>query len=364
MRVCLISTEIFAWGKYGGFGRATRLIGRELVKRGVQVAAVVPRRYGQAAIEDLDGMCVYGFRRQELFRLPGLFRWIDADIYHSQEPSTSTWLAMSAMPQKEHLVTFRDPRNLSDWLVELSLPSVSPWQVLSNWLYEDNIFVHKAVRKADGWYAAAKMLIQKAKIKYRLPDEPTFLPTPVEVPERKPKAAKPTVCYLSRWDRRKRPQIFFELARAFPEVRFIAVGGSRDSAWEKSLREQYGGLENLEMVGFINQFESDRLSQILHESWILVNTAAREGLPNAFIEACAHGCAILSAVDPDGFASRFGYHVRDDDFAQGLRSLLEGGLWLNRAEEGYAYVRTTFSLDQAMQAHLMVYQQHLESGKL
>jgi len=34
MRVCLISVEIFAWGKYGGFGRATRLIGRELAKRG------------------------------------------------------------------------------------------------------------------------------------------------------------------------------------------------------------------------------------------------------------------------------------------------------------------------------------------
>ena len=33
MKVCLISTEIFAWGKYGGFGRATRMIGGELVKR-------------------------------------------------------------------------------------------------------------------------------------------------------------------------------------------------------------------------------------------------------------------------------------------------------------------------------------------
>src|SRR5690606_27640366 len=26
MRICLISVEIFAWGKYGGFGRATRTI--------------------------------------------------------------------------------------------------------------------------------------------------------------------------------------------------------------------------------------------------------------------------------------------------------------------------------------------------
>ena len=47
MRICLICVEIFAWGKYGGFGRATRMLGRELVRRGMSVDAVVPRRKGQ-----------------------------------------------------------------------------------------------------------------------------------------------------------------------------------------------------------------------------------------------------------------------------------------------------------------------------
>ena len=58
MRICLISTEIFAWGKFGGFGRATRMIGGELVKRGVEVIAVVPQRPGQRAVEQLDGITV------------------------------------------------------------------------------------------------------------------------------------------------------------------------------------------------------------------------------------------------------------------------------------------------------------------
>ena len=61
MRICLICVEIFAWGKYGGFGRATRLIGGALAGRGYQVAAVVPRRAGQAPVEDLDGITVYGY---------------------------------------------------------------------------------------------------------------------------------------------------------------------------------------------------------------------------------------------------------------------------------------------------------------
>ncbi|WP_447968072.1 glycogen/starch synthase [Nitrospira sp. M1] len=58
MRVCLICVEFFGWGKYGGFGRAARTIGRELVKRGVEVFAVVPRREGQQPQEEVDGIHV------------------------------------------------------------------------------------------------------------------------------------------------------------------------------------------------------------------------------------------------------------------------------------------------------------------
>ena len=47
MKICLICVEIFAWGKFGGFGRATRIIGRELVKKGFEVTAIVPLRKGQ-----------------------------------------------------------------------------------------------------------------------------------------------------------------------------------------------------------------------------------------------------------------------------------------------------------------------------
>ena len=61
MRICLISVEIFAYGKYGGFGKATRTIGSELVKRGHEVFAVVPRRIDQPAEENLDGITVLSY---------------------------------------------------------------------------------------------------------------------------------------------------------------------------------------------------------------------------------------------------------------------------------------------------------------
>jgi len=95
------------------------------------------------------------------------------------------------------------------------------------------------------------------------------------------------------------------------------------------------------------------------ESWILVNTAVREGLPNAFLEAAAHGCASLSAVDPDGFASRFGAKVEGDDFTAGLETLLQGDRWRGCGERAREHVRSTFELATAIDRHLAIYNELL-----
>lgn len=359
MKVCLVSVEIFAWGKYGGFGRATRIIGRELVKRGVEVFAVVPRRAGQRSVEVLDGITVLGFNRTAPWRAAGLLRECDADIYHSQEPSFATYLARRVMPERKHVVTLRDPRELQDWLTELRYPSLSRLQVCANFLYEDNPLVRRTVRRVDGLFCAADCLQPKVVRKYHLPAIPALLPTPIYVPARVQKAERPTVCYLGRWDRRKRPSIFLDLARHFPDVRFIAIGQSRDRKFDRDLRRRYSGLPNLEMPGHVDPFDSGRLSGLLSESWIMVNTASREGLPNAFLEAGAHGCAILSALDPGGFVSRFGVRVRDDDYAGGLAELLQGDRWRDCGERARLHVQETFELERAVDRHLAVYREVL-----
>lgn len=359
MRICFICVEIFAWGKYGGFGRATRTIGRELAKRGIEVFAVVPRRKGQKPVEELDGITVLSFPSYFPWSSKGIYRICDADIYHSQEPSFGTYIAMKEMPNRKHIVTFRDPRDLQDWKMEYELPSLSKLQVLSNYLYENNFLVKRAVRRADGVFCIAKYLIPKVKSMYCLRYDPSFLPTPVAVLDKVEKAATSTVCFLARLDRRKRPEIFLELAGKFPHVKFIVVGKSRDEKWDAYLRNTYSNLPNLEMPGFIDQFSSDLHSQILEKSWIMVNTATREALPNAFLEAAAHSCAILSAVDPDGFASHFGYYAKDGNFSKGLDFLLENQRWKERGEQGYKYVKETFETSLAIDQHIAFYEQIL-----
>jgi glycosyltransferase involved in cell wall biosynthesis len=355
MRVCLISVEIFAWGKHGGFGKAARTIGRELAARGHEVCAVVPKRGGQRPEEMLDGIRVLGFSPRAPWSAKGLLRDVDADIYHSCEPSFATWLAMRARPRRKHLVTVRDPRDFNDWGTELLYPSYSRPQVVANWLYENNPLVRRSVRRADAVFAPARCLAPKIRAIYGLASDPPFLPTPVEVPATVRKAVTPTVCYAARLDRRKRPELFLDLASRFPGVRFVLMGKSRDAGYEAALRRRSEGLANLEWMGFVDLFGSGEHSRVLGESWVMVNCAAREGLPNAFLEAAAHGCAILGSVDPDGFASRFGYHAREDDFDKGLVWLLEGERWRALGEAGRAHVLETFELGRAVDAHEAVY---------
>lgn len=362
MRICLLSVEIFAWGKYGGFGRATRTIGRELAARGHEVVAVVPRRPGQGPVEPLDGMTVLSFPPRHWLEAARLLRTADAEIYHSCEPSLATYLASRVRPDRRHMVTCRDPRDWGDWKTEFALPSRSRWRVVANYLYENGPWVRRGVQRADAVYAAAKCLIPKAQGMYRLRIPPRFLPTPITIPAAVEKASEPTVCFVGRLDRRKRPELFFDLAPRFPEVRFIAVGASNDPSWDQHLRRRYGSYPNLELRGFVDQFRSDELSRILGASWIIVNTSAREGLPNSLLEAAAHRCAILSSVDPDAFATRFGWHAADDDFERGLRWLLADGRWRACGERALGYVAETFATERAVERHLAAYRALLEGG--
>lgn len=355
MKVCLISTEIFAWGKAGGFGRAARIIGRELVQRGVRVYAVVPRRGNQRPVEELDGITVLSFPRHWPPAAVELCRSTGADLFHSCELSYATLAAMRALPGRKQVITFRDPRDWEDWKLEFARPSLNRLQVAGNWFYESNPLMARAVRRMDRTFCAARYMIPKVAGMYRLSQDPSFLPTPVAIPPAPSKAATPTVCYMARLDRRKRPELFFELARRFPQVRFLAAGKSRDAGYEGQLRATYAHLPNLEFLGFIDQFADSAHSEILGSSWIMVNTATREGLPNSFLEASAHRCAILSQGNPDGFASQFGYHAAADDFSEGLAWLLEGDRWRAAGERGFAFVRDIFATDRAIDLHLAAY---------
>lgn len=358
--VCLISTEILGWGKAGGYGFVVRMIGTQLIKRGYRVTVIIPkpRDVPEDTIQ-LDGIEVRSYPRTGFAEGMALFGDADADIYHSHEPSLGGWLAMRAMPHRRHIVTNQDPRLLRDWWIEFRYPTYSSLQVLKTAAYYENPWTRRSVRAAHRVMVPAQYLKRVVARKYGLADEPIFMPTPIRVPASVRKADEPTVCYLGRLDRRKRPERFLDLAGRFPDVRFVCVGVAQDEAYDEHLRTTYGGVPNLVMTGFIDQFRDSRVSDILASSWVLINTSAREGLPNTYMEAAGHRCAILSAVDPDGFASRFGHHAQIGDFEGGLRHLLTDDHWRRQGEAGFDYVNDTYEVGKAIDRQVALYDEIL-----
>jgi len=363
VHVCLICIELFGDSIHGGFGRSTRFIGRELVRRGIAVTIVVPRRSDDYPdTYDLEGMTVRQYLPHRPWAALSIFRSCHADVFHSQDASVGTFLARVAAPGSRHIVTLRDPMDDRDWQIETDYSELPRAGWLQYRYFIDNPLVATAVKRAHSLYCAAEFLIPKVMRKYHLTFRPGFLPTPVDVPAAVVKAERPTVCFIGRWEGRKRPELFFKLALEFPAVRFIAVGGARDTEQDRRFRELYGGIPSLEMTGVLDQFRTGELSAILGKSWIIVNTSLREGLPVTFVEGAAHRCAILAFNDPDGFASRFGCLAQEGRLREALQFLLAENRWKERGEAGYRYVNQIFSTDKAMEAHLAAYRAVLGAG--
>jgi glycosyltransferase involved in cell wall biosynthesis len=354
LRVCLIAPGLYAWGSHNPTGRAARVLGRELARRGVKVSAVIPKRHGQRDLEQMDGITVHAYRPESPWSAVALCRECDADVYHSFDPSVFTAMAGAAQRGRRHVVTIRAPH---DWLRELR--GGNRTDIAQACLLTENPLVWLAVHRADAILCASDDLVPLVRTKYRV-KEAIFLPTPVAIPRRVQKGRTPTVCFMGGWDRHRHPELFFELARRFPAATFVAVGKARDRRYDASLRRRYGSLPNLEFTGVIDPFHSDALSNILAESWILVNTGVRRGVPDACVEAAAHRCAILSDADPDGFATRFGYHAADGDLAAGLDALLANDSWRPRGELGYEFVLENYERERVVGRYLGVYEGRVE----
>lgn len=110
------------------------------------------------------------------------------------------------------------------------------------------------------------------------------------------------ILWVANFRNPKRPSVFLEVARNFPNEHFVMVGGRTNDRTQKN-RNLYDAiatearhLSNLEFKGFLSfdlaekQFESAKL---------FVNTSLHEGFPNTFLQSWSRGIPVISFVDPD-----------------------------------------------------------------
>jgi glycosyltransferase involved in cell wall biosynthesis len=161
---------------------------------------------------------------------------------------------------------------------------------------------------------------QQRLVRERFARDATAIANPVTVPDREPsKSDARYFLWIGKSDRVKRPDLFAELARLCPELRFRAIVNPVDRAMFDALRATApGNLDTVERV------EPRHMPREFASAIALVNTSEFEGLSNAMLEAGAHGVPVLSlTVDPDGMLSQrgggFAAAGRMDELATALR---------------------------------------------
>jgi glycosyltransferase involved in cell wall biosynthesis len=283
-------------------------------------------------------------------------RSADADVYQHTQASLGAYLAQWAMPDRAHVVECADPRDWDDWKIDFRLPTHSALRLVPSFVYFGTRPAALSAQQADAVQVPARFLQEKVRRLYRLSADPRYVPMPFDPPVTVKKSASPLVVFVGRLVRRKRPEIFLDVARRFPNVRFVVMGGGSDESYAGEMKRRGATLSNVEFTDFIDQASDHRFFSTLSEAWILINTAAREGLPLTFIEAAANCCAILSACNPDGYASSFGYHVTDGDFARGLDTLLAGDTWRMAGERGRAHADREHVSGPAIEQQISLYE--------
>lgn len=226
---------------------------------------------------------------------------------------------LARFPRTPVLIWIQDPRISSDWrnITTVSLADVEQANKLwMSYVEKTTASIHRLMRTSKMrsrqilFAHQAQCLVPKACELYNLPEIRSYdLPNPITIPEiTTPKAEKPTFCFLGRLDPIKRPWIFFELAKRMPHVDFLVAGRTHVPDAMKPIISRYRDIPNLKFLGHLEGKPKD---EMLHRSWILINTSIHEALPVSFIEAFAAKTLVVSCRNPDDLTERFGAFIGD-----------------------------------------------------
>lgn len=278
-------------------------LARWLAGRGHEVAFVVGD-FGQPPVMDVDGMKVHrSFRlhtgNRKLRFLPDMMK-LRAAIHRSRpqlvnQRSTAFYTGQCCRFSHESGAAFSFSLGI-DYNCHRDLMGRSPWPIQRLYAW--------GIAHAD--LVLAQTQEQQALMRRNFGRETEVLPNMLALPPpRSPGEPGAYVLWVGSLARRKQPELFVELARRLPYARFRLVGGpGEDRGYDDHIRELARGVSNLQLSGFV---PPARMDELYRDAVLYVNTSRLEGLPNAFLQAWAHGVpAVTLGVDPDGVIAREG----------------------------------------------------------
>lgn len=386
---------------HGGFGFLTKQKAEYLVNMGHEVHVFIPassydRTHNANVDLDINGVKLHLYKAMDklsekrLKRIVAQFsqHWLrnkhldralakfPVDIYQSEEPGLFS--KQSLKFSRNHLIIFQNPFDEEDFKImakayndyldldkqQTRSTSKKSSRLSRYFAKRSRDYVREMLKEFDPAmvYAAANFISEKVKKMYILNYLPGHLPNPMDILEGDIEKSKtPSVVWIGRWDPQKRPDIALKVAASMPDVNFYFIGKATEHEVylkkEIYLKDQYKSFSNIHFEEFISE---ERKGELLKQAWILLNTSVREGLPVTFLEAMVRKTCIVSEVDPDGYATRFGVAVREGKYAEAIRMAINGGLYMEKGKLGFEHAVAVHEISSVMNKHVEIYGKIIE----
>jgi glycosyltransferase involved in cell wall biosynthesis len=322
----------------------------------------------------IDDIPLYNFNKHYIknFYLSLKLR---VDILLTIDYRTSYNPVLKSFPSRPIITWVRDPRPPDDVnkLLTLKIPGCGESKPKG---IHDNPTQRLADFQDRRWPLRRKVILankmphmkNKLEETYGLPPSGFVLPNPNVVNYDETviqKSKKPIVIFLGRLDPVKRPWLFVELSRHFPEVKFLVLGKRHfhgEGSW-KPVKTP----ENLKFLGHLTGKDKYK---ILSKAWMMVNTSIHEESPVSVFECLAFETPVISYEDWGDIVRRFGItigqHLGDGydgmpDLIHAVKELLENHEnRYNLGKAGRDYVKKTHN-DHEFISHLSKIVTYLQS---
>jgi glycosyltransferase involved in cell wall biosynthesis len=293
-----------------------------MASRGVEVSFIVGD-FGQPDVEIYDGIRVIksfapfkGNRKlrfvPDMDRIRRAMRIADADVYNQRSTSFFTGQISFFANRMNKSFTFS---------IGIDYNCYPDCQGLLKWPMP---FLYRyGIRHADAIIAQTED--QRELLMSNFGRESVLIRNGIPIGEtggESTRPKRPEFLWVGSFRRRKRPELFLELARRIPDADFTLIGGPGDDmTFYEEISGQAGGIPNLSYEGFI---APDDIEAYYGRAYAFVNTSTLEGFPNTYLHSWRKGLPVFTMeIDPDSIIVRNNLGITAGDIERMTGELIE-----------------------------------------
>jgi glycosyltransferase involved in cell wall biosynthesis len=320
MKVCFFSPTAYSYFNpdgsnwAGGAEIQQVLIARNMAERNIEVSFIVGD-YGQPDLEIFDGIKVIksfapfkGNRKirfiPDMARIRRAMQVADADIFNQRSTSFFTGQISFFAGSLGKAFTFS---------IGIDYNCYPDCQGLLTWPMP--ILYRYGIRHADAVIAQTEK--QRELLMNNFGQESVLIRNGIAIYEENGKRIanggsspkdRPEFLWVGSFRRRKRPELFLELARRIPEADFTLVGGPGDDIpFYREISNQARTIPNLNYEGFV---PPGKIEGFYERAYIYINTSVLEGFPNTYLHSWRKGVPVFTMeIDPDSIIEKNGVGV-------------------------------------------------------